>query len=177
MTESTAIEEDRARLRRRASRHDWVSLSLLVIIGAMLFSVVGLIALSFAESPPLVYRNLPLPVTGEVHPGGPIPLYVDRCDNLDSPLYLESARTLYNMDTHQFYSLPGGVALALPGCSTATVLSSIVPEEAPPGTYVLSAVVRAYGRWGRRFDVAYSSQPFEVTPTEEGDARARNQSS
>ncbi len=171
------IEEERQRLRRRASMHDWVGLLLLVIIAGMLLIVVGLIGLSVAEPAPLVYRNLPLPVDGPVRPGEPIPLYVDRCDNLDSPLYLESARTLYNVGTRQFYSLPSGAALAQPGCSVATVTTSVVPDEAPAGTYILSAVIRTYGRWGKRFDVPYSSQPFEVVVKEEGDARARNQSS
>lgn len=168
------IEAERASMRRRANMHDWVGLLLLVIIVMMLLVVVGLIGVSIAEPAPLVYRNLPLPVDGPVKAGEPIPLYVDRCDTLDTPLYLESARTLFNVNTRQFYSLPSGAALAQPGCSIATVTTSVVPVEAPEGTYILSAVIRTYGRWGKRFDVPYSSQPFEVIAKEEGDARARN---
>ncbi len=167
------VAEERIRGRRRASMHDWVSLSLLVIIGIMLASVVVLVAFSIFEPAPLVYRNLPLPVDGPVHAGEPVPLHIDRCNNLDTPLYLESARTMRNVATGQFYSLPSGDALAQPGCSTATVTSSIVPEDAPPGIYVLNAVVRTYGRWGRRFDVPYRSEPFEVIK-EQGDARVRD---
>ncbi len=149
-------------VRRRANWHDWVSLVLLLGIGAMLLVVVLLVAASFFEQPPLVYRNLPLPVDGPVHQGEAIPLHVDRCNTLDTPLYLESARTLRDVNTGRFYSLPPGDALAQPGCSMATVTTSVVPVDAPDGTYQLNAVVRVYGRWGRRFDVPYSSQPFEV---------------
>ncbi len=149
-------------VRRRANWHDWISLLLLVSIGVMLLGVVVLVIASLIEPAPLVYRNLPLPVDGPVHQGQPVPLHVDRCNNLDSPLYLESARTLKNVNTGRFYSIPSGDALAQPGCSLATVATSIIPEDAPDGTYVVNAVVRVYGRWGRRFDVPYSSQPFEV---------------
>ncbi len=147
---------------RRANMHDWVSLGLLVAMVAMLLGVVLLVAASLIEQPPLVYRNLPLPVDGPVHPGDAVPLHVDRCNNLNTALYLESARTLRNVNTGRFYSLPSGAALAEPGCSMATITTSVVPEDVPDGTYVLNAVVRTYGRWGRRFDVPYSSQPFEV---------------
>ncbi len=167
------IEAERASMRRRANMHDWVSLLLLFIIGAALLVVVGLIAVSFAEPAPLVYRNLPLPADGPVHQGEAVSLHVDRCNNLDVPLYLESARTLRDVNTGRFYSIPSGNGLAQPGCSLATVATSIVPEDAPDGTYVVNAVVRVYGRWGRRFDIPYSSQPFQVIANE-GDASARN---
>ncbi len=149
-------------VRRRANWHDWVSLSLLMGIGVMLVVVMLLIVASIVEPPPLVYRNLPLPVDGPVHPGEAVPLHVDRCNNLDGPLYLESARTLRNVETGRFYSLASGAALALPGCSVAIVTTSVLPDDVPDGTYRIDAIVRAYGRWGRRFDIPYFSEPFEV---------------
>ncbi len=147
---------------RRASKHDWVSLILLISFGGMLLIVVGLAVLPYLETSPLEYRNVPFPVEGPLHPGDPIPLHVDRCNNIDQTLFIESARTLKEVESGRFYSLPSGAAIALPGCSMATVTTSEVPKDAPPGTYILSALVRVHGRYGRVFDVPYSSMAFDV---------------
>ncbi len=147
---------------RRANRHDWVSLGLLVSFGVMLGIVVLLQGLPYLETPPIQFTNSPFPVDGPVRQGDVIPLHVERCNNLDQPLYLESARTLQHVESGRFYSLPSGAALAITGCSSATVTSSSVPPDAPDGTFVLSAVVRVHGRFGRVFDVSYQSQPFRV---------------
>lgn len=147
---------------RRANTHDWVNLALLVSFGVMLAIVMLLAVLPYLEPAPLTYTNSPFPVAGPVHQGAPIPLHVQRCNNLDQTLFIESARTLRNVDTGQFYSLPSGSAIALPGCSDATVTTSVVPADAPDGTYVLSALVRVHGKFGRIYDVAYRSEPFAV---------------
>ncbi len=147
---------------RRANRHDWVSLGLLVSFGVMLGLVVLLAVAPYMEPPPLEYHNLPFPVEAPIHPGDPIPIHVNRCNLLDQPLFIESARTLRHIESGRFYSLPSGSAVALPGCSMATVTSSEVPKDAPPGTYQLSALVRVHGKFGRVFDVPYSSLAFDV---------------
>lgn len=113
------------------------------------------------EQPPLQYLNVPFPTESPVHAGDPIPLTVERCNNSSEPLYLESARTLRNVDTGRAYSLDSGAGVVDPGCSTAYVASSTVPLQAVPGRYVLSAVVRMRGTW-KSFDVNYRSAEFEV---------------
>ncbi len=143
---------------------DTISVLLLALFGLTLLGVLVLVAVPYLEPPPLVYNNIPLPVDGPVHQGDVIPLHVDRCNNLDSPLYLESARTLRSLDTGHLYFLPSGGAVAEPGCSFALVTSSSVPEDAPPGRYQLTAIIRLHGRWGRIFDVPYKSAEFEVIP-------------
>lgn len=169
------LERDRAVQRanpsipRRANVHDWVSILLLGAFGIMMMVVMALVILPYLEPPPLIYNNLPFPVQEPVYPGDPIPMHVDRCNNLDMPLYLESARTLRNIDTGRAYSLPSGAAVAEPGCGQATVTTSVVPEDAPPGHYVLSATVRTHGKFGRLFDISYRSQVFTVEPRPAGD--------
>jgi hypothetical protein len=144
------------------ARRPWMWALDLLFAGALLyllFPVVG----AQTEAPPLQYLNQPFPVDGPVQPGDPIPLHVERCNTNADPLYIQSARTLRNVETGRSYSLDSGFAVIESGCGSALVMTSVVPEQAGAGTFVLTAVVRVQGRF-RTHDVVYHSAPFEVRP-------------
>lgn len=156
------MRDQNAGVRRRANAHDWVNLGLTGLFGVTLLIVLSLVAAPYLEQPPLVYTRLPIPVDPQpVAPGQPIPLHIERCNRLDHQLYLQPAHTLQNLDTGRSYFLPSMPAVARPGCGSALVTSSIVPDDAPDGRYQLFGVVRVEGT-NKSFDVSYSSEPFTV---------------
>lgn len=114
------------------------------------------------EKPWLTYENIPFPPTIEtVHPGDVMPLQVVRCNHdLVSHTY-NLSHSLYEVNTHVYTLLPGVSAMISPGCADSISQLNRVPENTPPGRYILFGASEIDGTM-RKFSVDWHSQEFNI---------------
>lgn len=115
------------------------------------------------ETAPLTYDNIPFPVESPVHSGDVLRVTVERCNRSSGALSYTLSRTLTNTESKETWALPMGGSDIPPGCQAVQSRLNILPDDLPPGRYVLSAVSQVPGRF-RTFAVSWRTQEFEVVP-------------
>lgn len=119
--------------------------------------------MSLIERQPMVYTNVPFPVESPAHADQALKITVERCNFSGRDLTYTFTRTVKNTQTGETWALPLGGADIEPGCLTVQSRVNVLPDDLPPGRYVLSAVSQVPGQY-RVFTVPWRTQEFEVVP-------------
>lgn len=134
-----------------------------------ILSVVGIAAFciviygAYFEKPLLNYQNLPFPVEGDVEQGRTVPILVERCNLTKDELIYMATRSLRNVDTNKTVMLPNDSVSLKPGCHRATNRSVLIPQETPPGAYVLEGQVIIRGLI-KQHKLDWYTETFNVIP-------------
>lgn len=139
----------------------------------MLAAIVAFTAYAtFFEKPWLEYRNLPFPPlsltrpldTGEilkVSPGEVVPLEVARCNLSHSNQTYLTTHAVMNVETKTPYILDDALVSLDPGCRKGVSLLNKLPQNIPPGKYIVFGTAQVRGI-AKMIYVDWFSGPFNV---------------
>jgi hypothetical protein len=149
----------------------WFSLVILYVL--MVMTVVIAAAptfLSYAERDALTFPVQPMPILNSpVVPGEELQIRLSRCNWSGGPLSYTLQRTLVRIESDDRRDLPTSRSGMLNGgCETVTAFVPGVPEETPPGHYLIEGIAVAAGKW-KTSSVPFSTARFEVVARKEGE--------
>lgn len=139
----------------------------LLLAGAMLAVVFGVVVAILLEPNPLVDYDVPYQVidTGDLVPGGTLTYVVARCANdplSADPLVVTTLRDLVSDETQARYSLTPGVRTVTHGCTDTERLTIGLPgAKLPAGRYHLEGTSTAEGRF-KRATVYFETTSFQL---------------
>jgi len=119
----------------------------------------------YVAPPPLTFSALPIPVTGPVQAGQPVPLTVERCNTGNTPVIASFTRALVGQgDSRVRVALLSGTTEFQPGCEIVRGRATVVPEDTPPGIFIVEFVVTVQREGLRPWSIFITTEPFEVIP-------------
>lgn len=145
-----------------------------VVLLALMLSVLIPLYRRGSSHVPLSYRYGPYEVQdGGLHPGDPIIVSIERCNDSDKPIVYTFSRTLVSTkrtgaEISSVVTLAGGPSVADPGCQkvgeeVGRVPAKLADGTVPNGEYRVRSVAILTGS-GDAFFVGWESEPFRIVP-------------
>lgn len=135
------------------------------VAGALMLSVLIYDVLVFTEKTPIIYTNVPFPVSEDrtYKPGEELRLVVSRC--VSRPLSYALTQTIvaddFNAPIREYYLESQKIIVDAASCSTVLGIPKIIPSYLPSGNYHISHGISTEGRY-RNFIFTVDSQSFEI---------------